>query len=74
MLPTESGMDGVARERGVLVAVDNTTATAYLQQPLALGADYVVASDTKALTGHSGASDRVTPNVAKPTRAMGLRL
>ena len=42
-----------ARSHGVLVAVDNTTATAYLQQPLALGADYVVASDTKALTGHS---------------------
>jgi cystathionine gamma-lyase len=42
-----------AHARGVLVAVDNTTATAYLQQPLALGADYVVASDTKALTGHS---------------------
>jgi cystathionine gamma-lyase len=43
----------VARERAVTVAVDNTTATAYLQQPLLLGADYVVASDTKALTGHS---------------------
>jgi cystathionine gamma-lyase len=43
----------MARAHGVLVAVDNTTATAYLQQPLALGADYVVASDTKALTGHS---------------------
>jgi cystathionine gamma-lyase len=42
-----------ARKHGALVAVDNTTATAYLQQPLALGADYVVASDTKALTGHS---------------------
>jgi cystathionine gamma-lyase len=42
-----------ARTHGALVAVDNTTATAYLQQPLALGADYVVASDTKALTGHS---------------------
>src|SRR5919106_4747678 len=42
-----------ARLHGVLVAVDNTTATAYLQQPLALGADFVVASDTKALTGHS---------------------
>ena len=43
----------LARAQRVLVAVDNTTATAYLQQPLALGADYVVASDTKALTGHS---------------------
>lgn len=42
-----------ARSRNVLVAVDNTTATAYLQQPLALGATFVVASDTKALTGHS---------------------
>jgi len=42
-----------ARTKGVLVAVDNTTATPYLQQPLALGADFVVASDTKALTGHS---------------------
>jgi cystathionine gamma-lyase len=38
---------------GALVAVDNTTATALGQQPLALGADYSVASDTKALTGHS---------------------
>jgi cystathionine gamma-lyase len=42
-----------ARERGVAVAVDNTTATGYLQHPLRLGADYAVASDTKALTGHS---------------------
>ncbi len=42
-----------ARARGVLVAVDNTTATGYLQRPLALGADFVMASDTKALTGHS---------------------
>jgi cystathionine gamma-lyase len=42
-----------AKSAGALVVVDNTTATAYLQQPLALGADYVIASDTKALTGHS---------------------
>jgi len=42
-----------ADRHGVLTAVDNTTATGYLQQPLALGADFVVASDTKALTGHS---------------------
>jgi cystathionine gamma-lyase len=42
-----------ARRRGVLVAVDNTTATPYLQQPLALGATFAVASDTKAMTGHS---------------------
>ena len=42
-----------ARARHVLTAVDNTTATAYLQQPLALGATFSVASDTKMLTGHS---------------------
>ena len=44
---------GAAQSRGVMVAVDNTTATAYLQQPLDLGATFVMASDTKALTGHS---------------------
>ena len=43
----------LARAQGVVVVVDNTTATAYLQQPLQLGAHLVVSSDTKALTGHS---------------------
>jgi cystathionine gamma-lyase len=43
---------GAARRLNVTVAVDNTTATAYLQQPLALGATYALASDTKALSGH----------------------
>ncbi|GAB4482502.1 MAG: cystathionine gamma-synthase [Anaerolineae bacterium] len=38
---------------GVLVAVDNTFASPYLQQPLALGADIVVHSTTKYLGGHS---------------------
>jgi cystathionine gamma-lyase len=47
------GLVDAARARGVMVAVDNTTATAYLQQPLESGATFVVASDTKALTGHS---------------------
>jgi cystathionine gamma-lyase len=42
-----------AREKKIATVVDNTTATAYLQRPLMLGADYVVASDTKGLTGHS---------------------
>ncbi len=43
----------VAARKGVLTAVDNTTATAYLQQPLMLGATFSMASDTKMLTGHS---------------------
>jgi cystathionine gamma-lyase len=38
---------------GALVAVDNTTATALGQRPLALGADFAVVSDTKAMTGHA---------------------
>jgi cystathionine gamma-synthase len=42
-----------ARARGALVVVDNTFATPYLQNPLALGADIVVHSTTKYLGGHS---------------------
>ncbi|WP_260706099.1 cystathionine gamma-lyase [Edaphobacter flagellatus] len=42
-----------AHRAGALVAVDNTTPTPLGQQPLALGADISVASDTKAMTGHS---------------------
>lgn len=42
-----------AHRAGALVAVDNTTPTALGQRPLALGADLSVASDTKAMTGHS---------------------
>lgn len=42
-----------AHAAGALVAVDNTTATALGQKPLALGADFSVASDTKSMTGHS---------------------
>ena len=38
---------------GALVVVDNTFATPYLQQPLALGADAVLHSTTKYLGGHS---------------------
>jgi len=42
-----------AHESGCLVAVDNTTATPLGQRPLELGADFSVAADTKALSGHS---------------------
>lgn len=42
-----------AHAAGALVAVDNTTATPLGQRPLALGADIVVSSDTKAVAGHS---------------------
>ena len=42
-----------AHKAGALLAVDNTFATPYLQQPLELGADLVVHSTTKYLGGHS---------------------
>ena len=38
--------------RGIPVAVDNTFATPFLQQPLAYGADFVMHSTTKYLNGH----------------------
>jgi cystathionine gamma-synthase len=43
----------LAHEREALLVVDNTFASPYLQQPLALGADVVVHSTTKYLGGHS---------------------
>lgn len=48
-----AGLAAAAHAAGALVAVDNTTATPLGQRPLDLGADLVVASGTKALTGHS---------------------
>jgi cystathionine gamma-lyase len=47
------GLCELAHRSGAKVAVDNTFATPYLQQPLALGADIVVHSTTKYLGGHS---------------------
>ena len=43
----------LAKERGILLAVDNTFASPYFQRPLELGADIVVHSTTKYLGGHS---------------------
>ncbi|CAL9298015.1 cystathionine gamma-synthase [Streptomyces rubradiris] len=43
----------VAHDAGAKLVVDNTFATPYLQQPLALGADVVVYSLTKYMGGHS---------------------
>ena len=59
--PANPGLDvvdlhrlaGICRRRGARLLVDNTTATPLGQQPLTLGADLVVASATKALSGHS---------------------
>lgn len=42
-----------ARERGILSVVDNTFASPFLQNPLLLGADVVLHSCTKYLSGHA---------------------
>ena len=46
-------VSAVAKKHKVLLAVDNTFATPYLQQPLDLGADIVMHSATKYIGGHS---------------------
>jgi len=43
----------IAKEKGILLAVDNTFASPYLQNPLDLGADIVMHSVTKYIGGHS---------------------
>ena len=43
----------LAHKAGALLAVDNTFASPYLQQPIRLGADLVIHSTTKYLGGHS---------------------
>jgi cystathionine gamma-lyase len=77
--PTNPGLDvcdlrrlsAAAHAAGALVAVDNTTATPLGQQPLELGADFSVASDTKGLTGHA---DLVLGHVAVRDDALLDRL
>jgi len=48
-----AGAATLARETGILLAVDNTFMSPYFQRPLELGADFVVHSTTKFLNGHS---------------------
>ncbi|HVA01516.1 MAG TPA: cystathionine gamma-synthase [Terriglobia bacterium] len=56
----------LAHSRNVLVAVDNTFASPYLQRPLELGADFAVHSTTKYLNGHSdGVGGAVVMNDAQ---------
>lgn len=59
------------RRSGVLVAVDNTFASPFLQRPLRLGADIVVHSTTKYIGGHS---DVVGGAVITRDRELGERI
>ena len=45
----------LAKDKNLIVAVDNTFATPYLQQPFQFGVDYVMHSTTKFLNGHGTA-------------------
>jgi cystathionine gamma-lyase/cystathionine beta-lyase/cystathionine gamma-lyase/homocysteine desulfhydrase len=59
------------RERGALLAVDNTFMSPFFQRPLELGADLVVHSSTKFLNGHS---DMVGGIVATKDAGLAERL
>ncbi|MBO1307969.1 PLP-dependent transferase [Enterococcus sp. 669A] len=61
----------LAHQHGAVVAVDNTFMTAYLQKPLALGADIVTYSATKYLSGHA---DLIAGAVLTNDQAIGERL
>jgi cystathionine beta-lyase/cystathionine gamma-synthase len=60
-----------AHAKGVLVVVDNTFCSPYLQRPIELGADLVVHSTTKFLNGHS---DSVGGAVISTTDELGERI
>jgi len=47
------GLSNISTKFNLILAVDNTFATPFLQQPLSLGADIVMHSATKYLAGHS---------------------
>ena len=48
-----AALSTIAKKHNILLAVDNTFATPYLQRPIDLGADIVMLSATKYLVGHS---------------------
>jgi cystathionine gamma-lyase len=66
-----AALSEAAHRAGALVAVDNTTPTPLGQLPLALGADFSVASDTKSMTGHS---DLLIGHVAVRDRELWAKL
>lgn len=61
----------LAKSKGVLLIVDNTFMTPYIQRPLELGADIVIHSATKYLGGHS---DLIAGLVVVNTKELADRL
>ncbi|MFV0458215.1 MAG: trans-sulfuration enzyme family protein [Actinomycetales bacterium] len=74
-----AAISSAAHQVGATVVVDNTFATALIQQPLTLGADVVVYSVTKFLSGHSDvllgavltADDAVAQDISRHRRVHG---
>ncbi len=60
-----------ARDRGILTVVDNTFLTPWFQRPLALGADVVIYSATKYLSGHN---DVLAGLLVTTSKELGERL
>ncbi len=54
-IPDIAAIAAVAREKGVVLGVDNTVATPFLFQPRTAGADLVIHSTSKFLNGHGNA-------------------
>lgn len=65
-------LTNLAKEKNCIVAVDNTFATPYLQQPFKYGVDFVIHSTTKFLNGHGTAIGGVL--VGKNKELMGGHL
>lgn len=63
------GCAAIARDGGARLIIDNTFASPFLCQPLALGADFVVHSATKYLGGHGDALGGVVVACAEESRA-----
>jgi methionine-gamma-lyase len=72
-----AAVSALAKTHGATVVVDNTYCTPYLQQPLALGADVVVHSATKYISGHgdvtAGIAVAASAELAQRIRLQGLK-
>ena len=67
-----AALSDLAHKHGALCAIDNTFATPVLQQPFALGVDYVIHSTTKYLNGHGNSIAGVVIGRDKETMRKGV--
>ena len=67
-----AALSDLAHKHGALCAIDNTFATPVLQQPFALGVDYVIHSTTKYLNGHGNSIAGIVVGRDKETMRKGV--